>query len=281
MPFKNSVVAAVLATATSGSRIVIDGTGAFANLIQFWTGRVAETTPAVLRHDFIAFTSLYSMSMRSAVVTPPGNTPGELTISTKETTGVTSMDLKADTVTLTTRGTTVIPRVGDVNSRFNATADTVQFNGFTTNMPKLYLDGFGLLDVLGAWQSYTPALTATVVNPTLGAGSVWRAAYMVVGHTCHARWRLICGAGWSPGSGTIAVGLPLPAKALTEFGANGPGFIVNPLAGPAEYVVNWTVNIGNTNVIAQIANAPGTYVNSGALNGVAAQISGSITYEIA
>jgi len=71
--------------------------------------------------------------------------------------------------------------------------------------------GTGLL----AWTSYTPVLTATVTNPTIG-NSVWDAAYCKIGKTVHVRMKLTLGSTFSAGSGVYVFSLPLSPKSGTE-----------------------------------------------------------------
>lgn len=63
---------------------------------------------------------------------------------------------------------------------------------------------------IGAWQSYTPTLTASSVNPTLGTGSSQVGAYTRLGRTIMGRARIQFGsAGMAPGTGTYRIGLPV------------------------------------------------------------------------
>ena len=70
-----------------------------------------------------------------------------------------------------------------------------------------------------AWESYTPALTATTTNPTLGTGSSLGGAYariqtMVVGWAYFA----FGSSGTSNGSGDYRVSLPVTAKTSSNSG---------------------------------------------------------------
>lgn len=72
--------------------------------------------------------------------------------------------------------------------------------------------GTGLL----AWTSYTPTLTATTTNPTIG-NSVWDAAYCKIGKTVHVRIKLTLGSTFAVGSGAYVFSLPIAPKSGTEY----------------------------------------------------------------
>ena len=61
---------------------------------------------------------------------------------------------------------------------------------------------------ISPWTTYTPILTATNTNPTLGDGSA-TGRYMVVGATIFGEIRIIAGVtGFNRGSGTYRISLP-------------------------------------------------------------------------
>lgn len=67
-----------------------------------------------------------------------------------------------------------------------------------------------------AWTSYTPTLTATTSNPTLGSGSTRSGAYMQVGKMVTVRATVKFGtSGTAAGSGTYEISLPVTAKTIT------------------------------------------------------------------
>lgn len=72
----------------------------------------------------------------------------------------------------------------------------------------------------GAWTSYTPVLTASTTNPTIGS-SVWDAAYCQIGKTVHVRLKLTLGAGFAVGSGAYIFSLPIAPKSGTECTVSG------------------------------------------------------------
>lgn len=63
----------------------------------------------------------------------------------------------------------------------------------------------------GAERTYTPALTATTTNPTLGTGAVQTGRWAMVGKCAVVRGSIRFGtAGVNAGSGTYLIGLPVP-----------------------------------------------------------------------
>lgn len=75
----------------------------------------------------------------------------------------------------------------------------------------------GNFDQMQTWTNYTPALTASTTNPTLGSGAVTDGHYMVVGDgTAHgivyAYGEIIFGtSGTAAGTGNYIVSLPIAA----------------------------------------------------------------------
>jgi hypothetical protein len=69
-----------------------------------------------------------------------------------------------------------------------------------------------LQSLFEGWAPYTPQLTSTLTNPTLGSGAVQNGTYLVQGDLVH--WRAFIQFGTSgvgAGTGTYQVSLPLPA----------------------------------------------------------------------
>jgi hypothetical protein len=66
-----------------------------------------------------------------------------------------------------------------------------------------------------AWTAYTPALTASSVNPTLGTGSIVNGSWYRVGRLVTVNANLVLGTGATAGTGTYRVSLPVTAKTLT------------------------------------------------------------------
>jgi hypothetical protein len=66
------------------------------------------------------------------------------------------------------------------------------------------------IDGRAAWTDYTPTLTATTTNPTLGTGAVQLASYSVIGETVFYYGTIRFGtSGTAAGSGTYEVSLPV------------------------------------------------------------------------
>jgi hypothetical protein len=65
-------------------------------------------------------------------------------------------------------------------------------------------------NALGAWQSYTPVLTASTTNPTLGTGGVILGRYCKIGGTVFFRVKILFGSTMTGGSGTYRVTHPSP-----------------------------------------------------------------------
>lgn len=81
------------------------------------------------------------------------------------------------------------------------------------------------------WTSYTPAMTATTTNPTLGTGSSVLGAWTRSGKTVHARAYIKCGtSGTATGSGTYRVSLPVTARTLSVGGHFGVGEVYDASA---------------------------------------------------
>jgi hypothetical protein len=77
----------------------------------------------------------------------------------------------------------------------------------------------------GAWQTYTPALTAVPTSPTLGSGAVQFGEWQDAGGTIHFTVRINFKAGMAAGSGTYRIGLPanVAASWVTEQAVVGNG----------------------------------------------------------
>jgi hypothetical protein len=68
----------------------------------------------------------------------------------------------------------------------------------------------------GAWSTYTPTLTATGTNPTMGTGSSRTGKYFVIGKMVHVNSVVVFGSsGAAPGSGTYRISLPITAATLS------------------------------------------------------------------
>lgn len=92
------------------------------------------------------------------------------------------------------------------------------------NFANLFLNGTEAL--VGAWATYTPALTASSSNPTLGTGSSATGSYCRIGRLIVGKIRIIFGtSGAAAGSGSYRVSLPAPANVSD---------VANPRIGQAQ-----------------------------------------------
>lgn len=96
------------------------------------------------------------------------------------------------------------------------------------------------------WATWTPALTATTTNPTLGTGSSATGRYVSVGKTTIAQFRIIFGtSGVVVGSGTYLISLPVAPAASVSNQLVGIGQCVDASAnglGPTWLRVNGTAS---------------------------------------
>lgn len=111
---------------------------------------------------------------------------------------------------------------GDSNTGlWSPAADTVAAS--TGGTERMRIDNAGLITgtgtSLGAWTAYTPTLTASTTNPTLGTGSTASGAYCQIGKVVHYRARIIFGtSGVAAGSGFYYVSLPVASTGSLQFG---------------------------------------------------------------
>jgi hypothetical protein len=93
------------------------------------------------------------------------------------------------------------------------------------------------------WTTYTPALTATTTNPTLGSGSTATGRYTVRGDTVEAECYLAFGSGMNAGSGNYLVSLPVTANYFASYQKVGYGFAFDVSANVSSVFV---AQINNT-----------------------------------
>lgn len=74
-----------------------------------------------------------------------------------------------------------------------------------------------LLQAFGAGTAYTPVLTASVTNPTLGTGSSSVGRYSVIGKRVFFSAEIILGTGATAGSGFYTFSLPVAARTGTPW----------------------------------------------------------------
>lgn len=81
-----------------------------------------------------------------------------------------------------------------------------------------------------AWETWTPALTASTTNPTLGTGSTTTGRYGRINKTVFGNCRIIFGtSGVNAGSGFYFVSLPVTAQASGVM--SGYGYIFDSSTG--------------------------------------------------
>ena len=97
---------------------------------------------------------------------------------------------------------------------------------------------------LGTWTSYTPALTASGTNPTLGSGSTATGKYNQIGKTVFGWAKIQFGtSGVAAGSGILRISLPI-AAASAEDQACGAGILTDSSANTAYTIVPHIPNTG-------------------------------------
>jgi len=68
-----------------------------------------------------------------------------------------------------------------------------------------------LQEIGAVWENYTPTWTGSITNPSVGAGFI-DGRYCRIQTLIIATGYIILGAGWTAGSGTYRVSLPVTAK---------------------------------------------------------------------
>ena len=82
-----------------------------------------------------------------------------------------------------------------------------------TSAIQTQLSGKGTISTNGAWTSWTPALTASTTNPTLGTGSTTVGEYLQIGKLVFATFTIAFGSsGVNAGSGDYRISLPIAAN---------------------------------------------------------------------
>jgi hypothetical protein len=137
----------------------------------------------------------------------------------------------------------------------------------------------------GAWQLYTPALTATTTNPTLGTGSVAFGHYYQIGKQVTVQFRIVFGtSGVNAGSGLYRVSLPVTPETTTiciygtfwaydsSAAASAIGALNITSGGLIQFLYSAAAPSGNSSEITNAA--PWTWAASD-------QLRGTLTYEAA
>ena len=105
-----------------------------------------------------------------------------------------------------------------------------------------------------AWETYTPTLTASTTNPTLGSGSTATGRYARINKTVFYYAEFAFGTGANAGSGSYRVSLPITA--LNALNVVGSGWLYDSSANRLETCV---VRLGATTYAWLYATATNTY----------------------
>lgn len=109
---------------------------------------------------------------------------------------------------------------------------------------------------IGEWTSYTPVLTASVTNPTLGTGSAQVGSYARIQNLIIYRFRISFGtSGISGGSGSYRVSLPVAASGTTSFyeANNGQTSFFDSSANNLYFAQAWLANANYLTILVQNA----------------------------
>lgn len=143
------------------------------------------------------------------------------------------------------------------------------------------------LNGIGEWTSYTPILTATTTNPTLGTGSSSVGSYARIQNFIFYRFVITFGtSGVNAGVGTYRISLPVAASGTTNFTENplGTTLFTDSSLGGNYFCSAWISDVNNLSPIYQ-TGFNGSVNNIGAANPVipAANdvLSGFVTYRAA
>lgn len=99
--------------------------------------------------------------------------------------------------------------------------------------------GGGVAD--DAWTPYTPTLTASSSNPTLGSGSSVEGGWTRIGRTIFGRAQIVFGtSGTAAGSGTYQISIPVAPEPSTSLALGrmvGHGYVFDSSTGNIRIVV--------------------------------------------
>jgi hypothetical protein len=107
---------------------------------------------------------------------------------------------------------------------------------------------------IGEWTSYTPVLTASVTNPTLGTGSAQVGSYARIQNLIIYRFFIRFGtSGISVGSGSYRVSLPVTASGTTQYYEtnNGTTAIFDSSSNGVYYANAYLANTSYISILAQ------------------------------
>jgi hypothetical protein len=109
---------------------------------------------------------------------------------------------------------------------------------------------------IGEWTSYTPVLTATTTNPTLGTGSSATGAYARVQNLIVYNFQILFGSsGVNAGSGNYKVSLPVTSNATSAFyqASNGQTSFFDSSANTVYFANAWLESTTNLTLLSQLS----------------------------
>lgn len=112
------------------------------------------------------------------------------------------------------------------------------------------------LNGIGEWLFYTPTLTASVTNPTLGTSGVQSGSYARIQNLIVARFIIIFGtSGVAAGSGNYRVSLPVPAAIYGSFygAVSGKTSFYDSSANNTYFSSSWVENTNYVSITYQTA----------------------------
>lgn len=137
--------------------------------------------------------------------------------------------------------------------------------------------------ITSPWTDYTPVLTGSVTNPTLGTGSERRGRYKQIGKLVAAQFDIKFGSsGAAAGSGSYEISLPVvPFEPVSNW-TMGSGWIYDTSADLLKQVT-WVLNGGKIGGFLAAAATSAYRINSGNpwVWAQSDQIFGQLTYEAA
>jgi hypothetical protein len=110
------------------------------------------------------------------------------------------------------------------------------------------------LNGIGEWTSYTPVLTASVTNPTLGTGSTQSGSYARIQNLIIYRYFVGFGtSGVNAGAGNYKISLPVASSGITSFYENNIGSVAffDTSANSIYYANAWIADVNNVTPIYQ------------------------------
>ena len=195
MPFRNSVISAVIATALTGRRIVIDALTSFGSVIEFWVGQgqpantaAPETHPSRLR-VVLESTVPYRRYLR---INGPGTPAQFIALGTGDD-GNSFMTVDVESGQLDLNARRVSLRQGLLGADVDFSLDTFNWNN---------------RDQLSRVTSWTPAVTSDgTVN--MGASPVRQGDYLISGRNVRGNAYVAFGAGAGATGTVVFLELPL------------------------------------------------------------------------